>query len=753
MGLNDITIRFKTDLKSLSTGFQNASRQTKKLGKQLQDVGRSLSISVTAPLVALGGVALNTFAQIEGVSEAFDRLNKPDLLADLRKATRGTVSDLELMTAAVQAENFKIPLDQLSTLLEFARRRAKSTGESVDFLMKSIVTGIGRKSPLILDNLGISTTRLKEALDGASTASSSIADVTEAVGKVAREELKGMGNETTTFKDSLLSLRSTMTNVGGEFGKILAKFLAPFVEKIKELADDFQELSPRTKEIIVVVAGLAAAIGPLLLVLGTMLSTLPKIVTAVKAMGSAFSAMTSPIGLAVTALVGVGLTVKGFIDLNREVDTLKEGNEALAEATKVANKEVGSQVLRVKDLVEEATKANTSEARRLEIVGELIKISPKFKEAIKGETVDLGILKATADTVTDALVKMATVKAAQGLIEELSGELINLQSNAKLAIDEMGFFEVLAASLQSSVLSFGNSTEKAMIGGQIATEKQNKAMQAVSARLEKLKSFIKANEGLFSGLFPKTVTPTIETTATGEVLPIIPQKLSADDLKGIDDQISQLAGGNFLDNLFVKSSRKLLDPELVVPQDDIDTIVSRLQLFNEEVGLILQDAAFNFLASFGEIAGAFAIGDASIKDIGNLLLSTLADIMIQLGKSAIAIGSTIEAISTALKSFFGPLAIVAGIALVALGNIIKGSSSGEKTPKLAKGGLAFGTTSAIVGDNINARTDPEVIAPLSKLKNFISPGQNIQVGGVIEIGGQKLRIVLDRADKIRRRNG
>lgn len=46
-------------------------------------------------------------------------------------------------------------------------------------------------------------------------------------------------------------------------------------------------------------------------------------------------------------------------------------------------------------------------------------------------------------------------------------------------------------------------------------------------------------------------------------------------------------------------------------------------------------------------------------------------------------------------------------------------------PKLAKGGLAYAPTLAMVGDNRNAGTDPEVIAPLSKLKDLIGEGGDI----------------------------
>jgi hypothetical protein len=66
-------------------------------------------------------------------------------------------------------------------------------------------------------------------------------------------------------------------------------------------------------------------------------------------------------------------------------------------------------------------------------------------------------------------------------------------------------------------------------------------------------------------------------------------------------------------------------------------------------------------------------------------------------------------------------------------------------PKFASGGLAYAPTLAMVGDNRNARTDPEVISPLSKLKNMIGDtggAQFEQVG--VNIRGTDLEIVLQR---------
>ena len=88
-------------------------------------------------------------ANADGVRRAFDKLDRPGMLSELRKATKDTVNDLELMQAAVRAKDFRIPLEDLGKYLQFARLKAQQTGQSVDYLTDSILTGLGRKSLLI----------------------------------------------------------------------------------------------------------------------------------------------------------------------------------------------------------------------------------------------------------------------------------------------------------------------------------------------------------------------------------------------------------------------------------------------------------------------------------------------------------------------------------------------------------------------------------------------------------------------------
>lgn len=158
---------------------------------------------------------------LEGVKVAFDRLNNPALLDDMRKATRGTVTDLELMKQAVMANNFQIPLNQLADLFQFASQRAKDTGQDVDYLVNSIITGIGRKSPLILDNLGISAVRLKSHLHEATVEASSIGDVAKAVGEIIREENAKSGASTQYLADKSKASRAEWENIRNEFSKRL----------------------------------------------------------------------------------------------------------------------------------------------------------------------------------------------------------------------------------------------------------------------------------------------------------------------------------------------------------------------------------------------------------------------------------------------------------------------------------------------------------------------------------------------------
>jgi hypothetical protein len=143
------------------------------------------------------------------------------------------------------------------------------------------------------------------------------------------------------------------------------------------------------------------------------------------------------------------------------------------------------------------------------------------------------------------------------------------------------------------------------------------------------------------------------------------------------------------------------------------------------------------ILSFGELA---ASGFESMKELAAAVRKSIADIIANFIRMYVA-----KALASLPLSPF-MVAIAPAIAAAA-GGVAKSLIMKIGAPKLAEGGLAYGPTMATVGDNRNARVDPEVIAPLSKLKSMM--GDMGISGGVLEtrISGNDLIILLNRSQK------
>jgi len=166
---------------------------------------------------------------------------------------------------------------------------------------------------------------------------------------------------------------------------------------------------------------------------------------------------------------------------------------------------------------------------------------------------------------------------------------------------------------------------------------------------------------------------------------------------------------------------------------------TRLKEGMQEASADIRQSAIDAIAGVTE---GFATG--GFKGAASALLSTLGDIAIQLGKIAIGVGIGIQGIQLALETLNPFAAIAAGVALVALGAIAKASAS---SLKLASGGVAYGPTSALIGEYPGAKSNPEVVAPLSKLKDLLgnatgnAPSVPSQI--VLRANGSDLVAVLD----------
>jgi len=215
-------------------------------------------------------------------------------------------------------------------------------------------------------------------------------------------------------------------------------------------------------------------------------------------------------------------------------------------------------------------------------------------------------------------------------------------------------------------------------------------------------------------------------------------KAVADELKS-----KQFSGANMIAGTAVA-------PVLIQVKIDPKSFSQIVQDFDK----LMTDVS-NAIASMGEdIAVAFgeAIGGAMsgqqdvLANFGDAILTALGGFMSQVGKMLIAYAISIEKLQTA---FANPTeALIAGIALVAIGGAIKSSmKKGPSVPAFADGGIVSGPTLGLMGEYPGASSNPEVIAPLDKLKGMLKTNDSSGFVASTSIQGRDLAIVLERYNR------
>jgi TP901 family phage tail tape measure protein len=173
----------------------------------------------------------------------------------------------------------------------------------------------------------------------------------------------------------------------------------------------------------------------------------------------------------------------------------------------------------------------------------------------------------------------------------------------------------------------------------------------------------------------------------------------------------------------------------------------------KEIGLQMGDAIKGTFSQMGSsIAQSLGAGESALGTFAGTLIQTA---MTALGASlATTMGFGAEAAGNTAKSM-GPIAAFVLPALLAGAAVaVKGAFTKVKKPKqFAKGGIVSTPTMGIFGEYSGARSNPEVVAPLDKLKNMIGDRESsqVQVSGQFALKGQDLVVALQRANKNRNR--
>lgn len=228
------------ELKDIRVGLRSTGDESSKLGGFLRSTFANYSAYVLHDIQNLATQFIGNVRQMvdegielarsaEGIEAAFDRINKPGLLDELRKATHGTVSDLELMQQAVKFKDFNLPVEQLGKYLAFAQQKSKDTGESIDYMVNSIVTGLGRQSKQILDNLGLSAKEIGDEVKRTG-------NFFDAVANIVDKRMADAGEHLETSMDRAAQATARLKNAQLEVGKELL----PLKDKINEIYSEMQ---------------------------------------------------------------------------------------------------------------------------------------------------------------------------------------------------------------------------------------------------------------------------------------------------------------------------------------------------------------------------------------------------------------------------------------------------------------------------------------------------------------------------------
>lgn len=384
-----------------------------------------------------------------------------------------------------------------------------------------------------------------------------------------------------------------------------------------------------------------------------------------------------------------------------------------------------------------------------------------------------------------------TSARTQKSIEELNEEIKGLEEQKQKSFDpaEIARFNAEIAGLKkevdrlnglgtSAVAARGRITELQAEIKKLEEQKNSTFDVAVIAECNEKIAALKTEVDELNKVLPKDLIPIrFEPILTDDIKLIVPEfkikmpdlkpivSKTAEQLRAIHDMVKEGIFG-WAGEISAELSQDMMETTTIV-KNYTDALVAKGWEFSSALDYVgskvtetiqgFDQSLSTFLAN-SIVAAAEAIGQIMAGDLGfgglmKAIVLQFASFLKQIGTQMITFGVMIVAFKSALKSVLAnPWAAIAiGAAMVAAAAVMTAlinKKAKENAPALAKGGLAFGPTYAMVGDNPNAGVDPEVIAPLSKLKEMMTGGGtanvNISLSGELTAKGRDLVYALGK---------
>ena len=741
----DLLIKIGAD----SYEFQQKAKEVEKglagLEKKLTNVGKTLSMRLTAPLVALGAVSLkNADVQQQAESRLLNALKgRSDIQQRLltqasELQSRSVLGDEVIIGQQAYLASLGMTEEQIGKVIEASAQLSAATGMTLESAVKNLAKTFGG----LTGELGESIPKLKEF-------TTEQLKNGEAVDFIL-QNYKGFAE--TAAKEGLGAVKQ-LKNAWGDFTEQIGAVMIPAVntlaKALSKVVAALQSMNPLTKKVIVAIGGVAASIAPLSLAIGGVIKTLPM-------MASGFTALLSPVGLVVAAILALGAAF--VYAKNKQAELLE------------------SMTNEFEGLSLRTLETRLKENRRLQAVNE--------NEELWSST------RSVASNVTYALNKGDRRRQLQ-MEEQALQEAIR---RTKKAIDDKARAEREAAEISKQMEDAlkGVSGQTQEQGGlindlknQIATLEKKKLLPestvddiaACNAEIEKLQKELKRLESIKpEDLLPKerlsSSLPAISleipapklTIEMGNLRKVVDQYAVQmqeiftsvrEGIYGWANDTNAMMQANFADMFkIVENYTAALTEKGWKFSEALEhvqsTMASTMQRFDASVSQFLADS----IVAAADAIGQVIAGDLGFGGLMKAILTQLANFLKNIGAQLIEFGVMIVAFKSTLKSVLANpwAAIGVGAAMVAAAAVMTAlinKNAQENVPALASGGLAYGKTLALVGDNANAAVDPEVIAPLSKLQAMLpaagaSQNINITLGGQLVAKGRDLAYVLNK---------
>lgn len=748
----DLLIKIGADSYEFQQKAQQVERNLGSLEKRLTSLGKSLSVKLTAPLAALGAVALkNADTQQQAEQRLLTALKgrtdiQQRLIAQAAELqSRSVLGDEVVIGQQAYLASLGMTEEQIGRVIEASAQLSAATGMTLDSAVKNLAKTFGG----LTGELGESIPKLKElTVEQLKNG--------EAVDFIL-ENYKGFAES--AAQTALGPLRQ-LNNAWGDFLEQIGAAMMPFATKVTRaltvVVQMLQSLSPAMKQVLVVVAGLAAAIGPLSLGIGAVIKVLPML-------SAGLTALLSPVGLVVAAIVALGAAFAyARIEKQKMIDEMAE-SDSLEEL----ERKLRDNLARQKAVIDETTRT---------------RLVPNFGGLVAGFTIQrvpdesqLAPLRREYELLTAAIEKKreAEKKAADAqaemdrITEQARQQTEELMASMNAAADNTGQTTGIIGRLQKQI----EGLEKR----KLLPESTLEDIAAANAEIARLREELQRIKNLtpgqlarptFGSLLPEGVelelpAPELKMTNLAPVASDWSRQMQLlfasvrEGLYGWADDTESHLGQNLLDTVaMVDNYTTALTARgwsfSAALEHVHGAIAEVMQRFDQQVSKFMADS----IVAAAEAIGQIITGDLGFGGLMKAILTQFASFLKNIGTQLIEFGVMILAFKSALRSvLWNPWAAIAiGAAMVAAAAVMTAlinKNAGDSVPALANGGLAYGPTYAMVGDNPNARTDPEVIAPLSRLQSMLptaGAAQQIQItlGGQLTAKGRDLVYVLGK---------